>query len=191
MSADPVRSTREPSPDRAPGRASDRDVAALKRLADLIVANARSPRQRERVVSAARLPLTAAGLTALREIARHEPVPATDLARRLGIDLSTVSRQLKPLDDHDLVTRTTEDADRRVSWLRITEAGRDVLRRADEVMINDFGVALADWTETDREMLGDLLERLVVSLRSVRTDETGWSVAKEAHTVTVTETETP
>lgn len=168
----------------AAGTTGRRDVAALKRLADLIVANARSPRQRERVVTAARLPLTAAGLTALREISRLEPVPATDLARRLGVDLSTVSRQLKPLDDHHLVARTTDDADRRVSWLRITDAGRDVLRRADAVMVNDFSVALADWSDDDRDALGDLLDRLVVSLRSVRTDETGWSVAKDGPQVT-------
>lgn len=133
-------------------------------------------------MTAARLPLTSAGLTALREIARLEPVPATDLAKRLGIDLSTVSRQLKPLDDHELVTRATDDADRRVSWLRITDAGRDVLRRADAVMVNDFSVALADWSPADRESLGVLLDRLVDSLRSVRTDETGWSVTKDGPT---------
>jgi DNA-binding MarR family transcriptional regulator len=156
-----------------------RDVAALKRLADLIAANARNPRQRERVVTAARLPLTPAGLAALREVARLEPLPATDLARRLGVDLSTVSRQLKPLDDHALVARTIDDADRRVSWLRITDAGREALRQADAVMVNDFSVALADWPDADREALGQLLERLVDSLRSVRTDETGWSIAKD------------
>ena len=153
-----------------------REVAALKALSEMVVANARSARQHERIVSAARLPLTGAGLTALRQIERHGPLAAGDLARRLGVDLSTVSRQLKQLDDHGLIERSTDDADRRVSWLAVTGAGRDALARADAVAINDFGVALGDWSAADRETLGLLLERLLRSLRSVRTDDSGWSI---------------
>jgi DNA-binding MarR family transcriptional regulator len=157
----------------------DPAVGALSELADLIAASARSPRQRERVVRAARVPLTGAGLVALRAVERHGPVAVSELARRLELDQSTASRQIRPLEAEGLVTRTVDPADRRTARLAVTPKGRRLLDRVREVPLNDYAVALGDWSDADRATLAELLVRLREALLRTRTDETGWSVRKD------------
>ena len=74
--------------------------------------------------------------------------------------------------------RTADGADRRVAWLEVTAAGQRVLDRARDVVLNDFDVALGDWTAADRRTLGGLLDRLRTSLLAAEVDESGWSVRR-------------
>lgn len=135
--------------------------------------------QRDRVVRAARVPLTGAGVAALRVVARYAPITLSDVAKRLGVDQSTSSRQVRPLEEHGFVRRTPDENDRRVSRLSLTAKGADALERIDEVILNDFDVAMGDWSSADRKELAELLDRFRTALRHTRTDATGWSVAKE------------
>lgn len=155
------------------------DLVAIHDFAQLIAASARSARQRERLLRAARVPLTDANLVALRIVDRHGPIAVSAVARRLDVDQSTASRQLRPLEEHGLIRRTTDPDDRRVSWLTATARGHGVLDRIDEVVRNDFAVALGDWSERDRTTLATLLERFHQDLLRTRTDETGWAVGKD------------
>jgi DNA-binding MarR family transcriptional regulator len=138
----------------------DPTLHALYEFTELIAANVRSTRQRERVMRAAKLPLTRAALNALRIVERHGPVAVSELARRLGVDQSTASRQLRPLETQRLVTRAGDDSDRRVAWLSLTPKGRRVLERTTEVWLGDYDLALTDWSDADRATLGELLDRL-------------------------------
>lgn len=154
-------------------------LVAIHEFAELVAASARSSRQRERLLRAARVSLTDANLVALRIVDRYGPIAVSAVARRLDVDQSTASRQLRPLEEHELIRRTTGPDDRRVSWLTSTARGRGVLERIDEVVRNDFAVALGDWTDDDRERLGELLARFRTDLLHTRTDETGWAVGKD------------
>ncbi|HZP30915.1 MAG TPA: MarR family transcriptional regulator [Acidimicrobiia bacterium] len=157
----------------------DPAVRALSELADLIAASARSPRQRDRIVRAARAPLTGAGLVALRAVERHGPIAVSEVARRLELDQSTASRQIRPLEEQGLVTRSVDPADRRAARLAITPKGRRLLDRVREVPLNDYAVALSDWSTDDRAVLARLLDRLRDGLLRTRADETGWAVRKD------------
>jgi DNA-binding MarR family transcriptional regulator len=159
--------------------ARDRNLLRIHEFTELIAASARSARQRERVLRAAGLPLTDANLAALRLVHRHGPIAVSEVARRLGVDPSTASRQLRPLEEHGLIARKNDDEDRRVAWLAITDAGRDAMAKIRAVALNDFDVALSDWSRADRARLGALLERFRIGLLEARADETGWSVRKE------------
>jgi DNA-binding MarR family transcriptional regulator len=139
---------------------ADPTLHALYEFTELVAANVRSARQRERVFRAARVPLTSAGLNVLRIVQRHAPIAVTELARRLGVDQSTASRQLRPLEEQRLVTRAGDEADRRVAWLSLTPRGRRVLDRTIEAWLADYDVALADWSAADRAALGELIDRL-------------------------------
>ena len=156
----------------------DPDLVAIRDFAELIAASARSARQRERVERAAGVPVAGASLAALRTLARHGPITVSDLSLRIGVDLSTTSRQLKPLDDEHLIKRVSDADDRRATRLIVTAKGRAALARVDAVMLNDFDVALSDWRVTDRHALALLLDRFREDLLRTRTDETGWSVHK-------------
>lgn len=144
---------------RASDLRSDPDLRAIHDFADLVVTSARSPVQRERLRDAAGVPVTVAGITALRTIERHGPLPVSELARRLGLDQSTASRQVRPLEEHRLVRRAAAEGDRRVAHLAITRAGRSLLQRLRDVALNDYDVALGDWSPDDRAQLASLLDR--------------------------------
>ena len=148
----------------------DPTLHACYEFTELIAANVRSSRQRDRVMQAARLPLNRSALNALRLVDRNEPIAVSDLAKRLGVDQSTASRQLRPLEEQRLVSRTGDDNDRRVSWLSLTPKGRRVLERTTEVWLDDYRRALADWNEDDRAALGELLDRLRNDLTNTRLD---------------------
>ena len=141
-------------------RPRDPDLLRIYEFADLVAASARSGRQRERLVRAAGVPITGANLSTLDLVGRHGPIAVSELARRLRVDQSTASRHLRALEEHRLVARRSDPSDRRVSRLVLSEAGRDVLLRTRDVSLDDFEVALGDWSPSDRTRLASLLERL-------------------------------
>lgn len=94
-------------------------------------------------------------------------VSLSDLANDMLLDISTVSRQVRRLEDEGLLERTRRPADRRISVVRTTEAGRQVAQRLSHAWQSAFADALASWSETDLEGLAESLGRLATSLRHI------------------------
>lgn len=69
-------------------------------------------------------------LAALATIDRHGPMTAGDLATHEQVRKPTVTRILGSLVDEGLVERAADPLDGRVSWVRLTPAGRGLMRRA-------------------------------------------------------------
>jgi DNA-binding MarR family transcriptional regulator len=154
----------------------ERDLERIHEFTSLLIASTRSPRQRERLQRALGLSLSETNLGTLRLVQRHGPIAVSEVAQRHEIDLSNASRQLRALEDQGLVTRTADPADRRVARVAITAAGRRVLDRARAVALNDYAVALDDWSARDRAQLADLLDRFRAALLATEPDESGWAV---------------
>ncbi len=115
-------------------------------------------------------------MTALRSLERNGPIAVSELARKVRVDLSTMSRQLRPLEAAGLIARTSDPGDGRVAWLAVTTKGTRVLARVDRAVIDDFDAALGDWTEADRAQLASFLDRFragLVSNRAIEAGETG------------------
>jgi DNA-binding MarR family transcriptional regulator len=159
---------------------SARDLERIHEFTSLLIASTRSPRQRERLQRALGLSLSETNLGALRLVQRHGPIAVSEVARRLEVDLSNASRQLRALEDQGLVTRTVDPADRRVAPVAITAAGRRVLDRARAIALNDYAVALDDWSARDRAQLASLLDRFRRALLATEPDESGWAVGKSS-----------
>jgi DNA-binding MarR family transcriptional regulator len=140
------------------------ELRSIDSFIEFIETVARSPFQRERVLGAAATRLSGAGLNALRIIARSGPVAGTEVARQLGVDQSTASRQIRPLEEASLVARTADDTDRRVAWLEVTDEGRAVLERIHRQRRDDVDFVLGDWSAKDRADLARLLERFKQSM---------------------------
>jgi DNA-binding MarR family transcriptional regulator len=122
------------------------------------------PRLRERVSAAAGSGVDFAGHRVLARVDEWGPVRATDLADRVGLDLSTVSRRLADLEEAGLVRRTIDPDDRRAQLVEATPRGRKVLerlRRARRALIEE---ALEGWPTEDLVALGDLLSRFGAAL---------------------------
>lgn len=154
------------------------DLERIHEFTSLVIASTRSPRQRERLQRALGMSLSETSLGALRVVQRHGPVAVSEVARRLEVDLSNASRQLSALEDQGLVTRAVDPGDRRVARVAVTAAGRRVLERARAVALNDYAVALGDWSARDRAQLAALLDRFRESLLTTEPDESGWAVGK-------------
>ena len=157
---------------------SETDLERIHEFTSLVVASTRSPRQRDRLQRALGLSLSETNLGVLRMVQRHGPIAVSEVARRQEVDLSNASRQLRVLEDQGLVTRTVDPSDRRVARVAVTAAGRRVLDRARAIALNDYAVALDDWSARDRSQLATLLDRFRESLLSTEPDESGWSVGK-------------
>jgi DNA-binding MarR family transcriptional regulator len=150
-------------------------------VADFMVFVARSAlsqRQRQRLDAAAASPVTGAELNALRAVRRPDPVTMTALAERLGLDRTTVSRLVARLEELELVTRTTDAADRRKTWVSVAPSGQELLDRFDRVSMQDFRVATASWSPADRQALATLLSRLQHDLERLEFDDRGWAVGQ-------------
>ena len=62
----------------------------------------------------------------------------------------------------------------------MTVAGKRVLDRARAIALNDYAVALDDWSARDRAQLATLLDRFRTSLLATEPDESGWAVNKSS-----------
>jgi DNA-binding MarR family transcriptional regulator len=154
---------------------TEQQLLAIHRFVELVVASSRSPRQRERMNKAAGLPLTVAGNSLLRSIARHGPIALSDLAVRMDLDQSTVSRQVQALEISGLIERSPDPADRRSSLIAMSAEGAELLGRTREVARSDYDAALADWTDSDRTTFAALLDRFHAALVNAEVDDRGWS----------------
>ncbi len=99
-------------------------------------------------------------LLLLKAVAQQGPLRLTALAHLLQLDASTVSRQVRGLEDRGLLERTGDPDDGRASRVVVSERGHQVVREGAERRLAFIGELLTDWGETDREALRSKLVRL-------------------------------
>ena len=88
------------------------------------------------------------------------PLRATTLVTRLGLDKSTVSRQVATLVDLGLVDRAPDPVDGRAQVLTPSAEGSARLDRIREARRARWEADMADWPAEDVVALGELLGRL-------------------------------
>lgn len=84
---------------------------------------------------------------------------AADLSDYFGIDKGALSRQLKLLQELQLIVRETDAADRRSQRLSLTARGRQRLTQARRARRRLIRQELSEWTAGDVEAFGYLLAR--------------------------------
>jgi DNA-binding MarR family transcriptional regulator len=104
------------------------------------------------------LDATAYGMLVLLD--EHSPVRAADIVALLGLDKSTVSRQLSALSDLGLAERLPDPSDRRANLVRVTEIGHERLTRARGARLEHLRSFLQSWPEHDVSELARLLGQL-------------------------------
>jgi DNA-binding MarR family transcriptional regulator len=98
------------------------------------------------------------GLLALLQDAG--PLRASDLVTRIGLDKSTVSRQVSSLVDLGLVDRAADPVDGRAQVLTPSAEGAARLARVRDVRRARWESDLSDWPASDVATLAELLHRL-------------------------------
>jgi DNA-binding MarR family transcriptional regulator len=107
--------------------------------------------------------LHAGGAAAVWQLADQGPLRMGDLASRLHVDLSVVSRQVGELVAAGFVDRHPDPADGRACVLSLTATGRAALDSAVGRLTQAFEPHLSGWGERD-------LLRIAAELRRLRDD---------------------
>ncbi len=145
----------------------DPAVVVIEEAIVLIVREATLPSVQERFVAQSGVALERAAYGVVREVADCGAVRLTDLANSLGLDLSTVSRQVKGLEAAGLLARTEDPDDRRAAWVTTSRDGAEALDRLARVRHRFFEDLLARWPQEDRDRLAPLRERFARELRQL------------------------
>ncbi len=74
--------------------------------------------------------LTAGQFSTLVAVARNDGIALTPLAEELGMDRTTLTRALAPMERNGWISTAIREGDARVRNVQLTEAGRELLSKA-------------------------------------------------------------
>ncbi len=147
-------------------------VAAVEHAITHLMRQATRPAVAKWLAAIGGVSLDRSDYVALARIEQAAPLRPTELAEALGVDLSTVSRQVRDLVQSGLVERSDDPVDQRACRLRLTGEGLALLARVRQARQAAMRRLLADWTESDQLTLARLVGRLA--------DDMGREVSPEA-----------
>jgi DNA-binding MarR family transcriptional regulator len=137
------------------------EVAEIERALHRLTYLSTRARQHERLMALAGVPLDRAAVALLRQMADTEPMRPGELAARLGVEASHVTRTVQQLQKSGHVTRVPDPDDRRAQRIELTGTGREAIARIRETGIRGMQAALADWSPDDLRQLAALFHRMV------------------------------
>ena len=112
--------------------------------------------------------LTATDAWLVEALAEQGPMRVTALAAWQGVDKSTVTPQVRRLEQAGLVDRSPDPADGRASRLTLSAKGesvREQVRRSGASVVEE---QMATWSEQDRRTFATLLSRFAAGLDEVQ-----------------------
>ena len=104
--------------------------------------------------------LRRADASVLKVLAKGGEQRGGEIAAKLGVDASVVSRQLSALEGDGLVSRRPDPADARVSLVQLSDAGRDRLEALYAGYAHLLRASLADWNDDEMAAAAAVLRRV-------------------------------
>ncbi|MFB8775928.1 MarR family winged helix-turn-helix transcriptional regulator [Streptomyces broussonetiae] len=147
------------------------EVAEIERALSRIAYLGTRARQHERLMALAGVPLDRAAVALLRQIADTEPLRPGELAHRLGVEASHVTRTVQQLHKAGYVSRVPDPEDRRAQRIELTAEGRAAIDRIRDVGSRGMQLALAEWTPGELRQLATLFHRMVDDFVAYSADE--------------------
>ncbi|QPP10599.1 MarR family transcriptional regulator [Streptomyces bathyalis] len=118
-------------------------------------------------IGQARNSMDRAAYLLLNRLEENGPMGVKALASGMGIDSSTVTRQVAPLVEGGLVTRTTHPEDGRAVVLKLSPHGIARLHQVRSSRRELMAVLTDDWSEEDRETFCRLLTRFNTAMQGI------------------------
>lgn len=94
----------------------------------------------------------------LARLATTGTATVSELAELLNLELSTVSRRVRVLEDRHLIERES-GTDRRTSHLRLTPEGEQMFHALEQGWREMLSEVVADWTDEDVDRFSELFTR--------------------------------
>jgi DNA-binding MarR family transcriptional regulator len=95
------------------------------------------------------------------ELAHEDALTPGELARRIGVEVSTMTRATQRMEATGLVHRVPDARDARLVQVALTPEGRAIAEQLPAILGRVYDQALADLTTAERKTLVDLLRRIV------------------------------
>lgn len=121
-----------------------------------------------RVVDQSDVPCELSGSFVLGRLEMLGPVRLTQLAQELGLDPSSVSRQVSALERAGLVVKERDAHDQRAQQLVLTDRGAGVVQTLREARSRELARLLPDWAPAELDDLTATLGRLNAGLATSR-----------------------
>lgn len=102
-------------------------------------------------------------LGSMRRLGEIRPSSVADFC---GLDVSTISRHIKKLEQDGLVERSPDPADGRAHLVGLSAQGKRMLAHAEQIRREELWSAIGTWSEDDRHQLRTILDRLAEDLQS-------------------------
>lgn len=139
-------------------------VGAIEEAVVRLVRGAASPRVQAAISNAVGGNVERSTYVLLRALDPGVALPVSALAASIGLDASTVSRQVSGLERGGLVARSSVPGDRRRSGVTLTGDGASLLQQIQVARHQLFAEVLAGWQPSDLAILAPLIERLADGL---------------------------
>ena len=98
----------------------------------------------------------------------HDGIPMFKLAHKLGLDASTLTRNIQKLENLGLVKRKHDSYDKRVQKAILTKRGVEITEEIEEILLQR-SYSITEQIDLDsQENMCELLEKLVWSMDCVR-----------------------
>lgn len=96
----------------------------------------------------------------------HQSQPSMQqVAERLGTDITTFSRQVQSLIKINLISKTPDPEDRRISILSLTEEGKEVAENINQQMNQYLNDVFSNMSEEEKEMVIRSIQLLNTSMQ--------------------------
>ena len=157
-------------PELPDGPASPQVIEIERALTRITYLSTRA-RQHDRLMALAGVPLDRAAVALLRQIADSEPLRPGELANRLGVEASHVTRTVQQLQKTGYVTRVPDPDDRRAQRIELTETGRQAIDRVRDAGARGMQLALSEWAPEELGQLATLFHRMVDDFLAYSVDD--------------------
>ena len=98
----------------------------------------------------------------------HDGIPISQLAHKLGLDASTLTRNIQKLEKMELIKRSQESYDKRVQKAVLTEKGEEMIESLDE-SLQEMNNTFMEHIDLDsQENITDILEKIVWAMDCIR-----------------------
>ncbi|MET7571118.1 MarR family transcriptional regulator [Streptomyces sp. NPDC005492] len=149
------------------------EVTEIERALTRITYLSTRARQHDRLMALAGVPLDRAAVALLRQVADSEPLRPGELAHRLGVEASHVTRTVQQLQKSGYVTRVPDPDDRRAQRIELTEAGQKAVASVRDAGARGMQMALSEWSTDELRQLATLFHRMVDDFLTYAIDEDG------------------
>ena len=98
----------------------------------------------------------------------HDGIPMSKLAHKLGLDASTLTRNIQKLENLGLVKRNHDSYDKRVQRAVLTKQGLKIIEEIEEILLQINNSIIEQIDLDTQENMCELLEKLVWSMDCFR-----------------------